>query len=128
MVDIFLPKCKPITIGSIYRPQKDGKFLEKLANIFTLLRSDCESYLMGDFNIDLNQPSSSLLNRYNNILNLYGFTQLIKDVTRFSLNTTSLLDHILVNFPDRTIQSGTLNMGISDHVVIYCTRKIKRYT
>ena len=126
LVDILLPKTKPITVGSIYRPPKDSTFLDKLEKVFSLLRSDCESCIMGDINIDLNQRNSSLCKKYEHVLKLYGFSQLIDKVTRFSKNSSSLIDHILCNTADSISQSGTLNIGLSDHVAIYCTRKITR--
>ena len=36
------------------------------------------------------------------------------------------MDHILVSFPDRVTQQGTLNFRLSDHQLICCTRKITR--
>ena len=36
------------------------------------------------------------------------------------------MDHVLTNSPDRASQSGTIEIGISDHLLTYCTRKIMR--
>ena len=35
-----------------------------------------------------------------------------------------MLDHILTNSADRISQFGIVNVGLSDHQLIYCTRKI----
>ena len=37
--------------------------------------------------------------------------------------TESLLDHILVNTPDKISQSGVIEKVFSDHKIIFCTRK-----
>ena len=36
------------------------------------------------------------------------------------------IDHILVILPYRISQEGVMNVGLSDHQLIYCTRKISR--
>ena len=41
-------------------------------------------------------------------------------------NSSSILDHVLAGFPDRVSQSGVIDVGISDHQLIYCTRKTAR--
>ena len=52
--------------------------------------------------------------------------QLIKRPTRVTCNGSSILGHGLASFPDRVSQSGVIDVGISDHQLIYCTRKIAR--
>jgi len=51
---------------------------------------------------------------------------LITSPTHTTQNTTTLLDHILTNSSDRTSQTGTVEIGISDHLLTFCTRKITR--
>ena len=45
-------------------------------------------------------------------------------------NSSTILDHVLASFPDRISQSCVIDVGISDHQLIYCIRKtakIKSY-
>ena len=42
------------------------------------------------------------------------------------MTSTSLLDHILTNSSERVSQSGVPDVGLSDHQMTYCTRKITR--
>ena len=42
------------------------------------------------------------------------------------MTTTSLLDHILTNSSERVSHSGVADVGLSDHQMTYCTRKITR--
>ena len=37
-----------------------------------------------------------------------------------------MLDHVLTNSADRVSQFGVADTGLSDHQLIYCTRKITR--
>ena len=46
--------------------------------------------------------------------------------TRITCNTSTLIDNILTNAHDNISQSGVFNTAISDHNMIYCTRKIRK--
>ena len=59
-------------------------------------------------------------------LNICGLTQIINDPTRVTNVTSSLLDHILVSNSDNIVDQGTIDVGFSDHKMIYCIRKITR--
>ena len=52
--------------------------------------------------------------------------QLIKCLTRVTCNSSSIIDHVLESFPDRFSRSGVIDVGISHHQLIYCTRKTAR--
>ena len=49
---------------------------------------------------------------------------LLKSPTRITENKSSLLDHVLTNCSDKISQSGVRDIGVSDHQLIYCTRKV----
>ena len=53
-------------------------------------------------------------------------TEIIEKPTRITCSTSTLLDHILANSSEKVSQKGVIDVGISDHQLIYCTRKIKR--
>ena len=57
---------------------------------------------------------------------MFGLKQLIESPTRITCSSSSIIDHILASFPDRVTQRGILNVRLSDHQLIYCTRKITR--
>ena len=52
--------------------------------------------------------------------------QLIKSPTRVTCTTSSLIDHILTTFPERVSQQEIIDVRLSDHQLIYCTRKFSR--
>ena len=53
----------------------------------------------------------------------YSVTQLTVEPTRTSKCNKILIDHILLNSPDKKIQSGVTEMGLSDHKLMFCSRK-----
>ena len=48
----------------------------------------------------------------------------LKSPTRVTCRKSSLIDHILTTFPERVSQQGIVNVGLSDHQLIYCTREL----
>ena len=126
--DILLPQTKPILIGNIYRPPDQSGFLETLSNAIlnTPNFDNQEVYILGDFNINLNYAGRRVpigIKKYREFCALHGLTQLIKSPTRVTKNTSTILDHILTNCSDKILQAGTMDIGLSDHQLIYCTRK-----
>ena len=49
--------------------------------------------------------------------------QVIPIPTRVTDQTSTLIDHILTNSPDKVSQSGVIDLGLSDHNLSYYTRK-----
>ena len=131
-LEMLLPKTKPILIGILYRPPDQSKFLDKLSTAISETDNfDAqEVYILGDLNINLinNQkhtPNNGI-KRYKEFCSLNGLKQLLTLPTRITKTSTSLLDHVLTNSADRVSQFGVVDTGLSDHQLIYCTRKITR--
>ena len=127
-IDILLPKTKPILIGIIYRPPDQSGFLNNLSNAInnTANFDNQEVYILGDFNLNLQYSERCTPNgikRYREFCAVHGLKQLIKSPTRITKNTSTILDHILTNSEDKIFQKGTIDTGLSDHQLIYCTRK-----
>ena len=57
------------------------------------------------------------------VYDLFSFKQLIQEPTRVSLTTSTLIDHIATTSPDNIVDSGVLQVSMSDHLV-YCLRKL----
>ena len=57
-------------------------------------------------------------------MQLYQLTQVINEPTRVTKSTKSILDVCITSSPDKIIQSGVVNLAISDHSLIYATRKL----
>ena len=65
-----------------------------------------------------------MINRYKEFCQIHSLKQLITCPTREVFST--LIDHILTNSTEKVFQSGVIDYGISDHQLIFCTRKVKR--
>ena len=90
-----------------------------------------EFYLMGDFNCNLANDSTQYDNNthlLSSITDTYGLQQLINEHTRITKTTSTLIDLIYTNYPDRVVCSGVSHCGISDHSLIYVYRKLSLNT
>ena len=73
--------------------------------------------LLGDFSICYGDQKGPLFKLYDSVLKIFNLCQMIKQPTRVTEFTSSVIDHILCNNPEKNCQSGVLNMGISDHFI-----------
>ena len=73
-----------------------------------------------------NTTPHTLLKQYKHFLSNFGLNQIIKAPTRITCETSTLIDHILTNSHEKISQSGVIDCGLSDHNVIFCTRKINK--
>ena len=140
--EILLPNSKPVIVGTIYHPPHQNNFLELLNSNMNKINSvDKEIYILGDFHINFFLNDSYILEK-KNILNsksitsdvksyhefciFFGLKQLIKVPTRTTTSSSTIIDHILASYPQRVTQCGVIDISLSDHQFIYCTRKISR--
>ena len=123
-IDILLPKTKPILTGICYRPPKDNNFYINLETILAPTVSfQNELLILGDFNINVSKgPECGLTRKLMSFMDTFNMTQIIKDSTRVT-GTKSIIDLIMVSDVDKISQQGVLPSGLSDHFIIYCTRK-----
>ena len=142
--DLLLPKTKPISIAIVYKPPTDNQFLDYLSrglNDFNLMEND--HLILGNTNINILNNGENIFNKYKDmskrksnfgtvakkyaqIYSTLGLKQLIKHPTRITCHTSTLIDHIITNCKETVTQSGVIDTSLSDHQLIFCTRKIKR--
>ena len=72
-------------------------------------------------------PSTSLVSQYKLFCQRYSLEQIIKHATRTTCSSSTLIDHILTNSSEKISQSGVIDMGISEHQLIYLTQKLHRF-
>ena len=140
-IDIFLPKVKPILAGILYRPADKNDFVINLEETFTgcgtLANQEC--YLLGGFNINLLHNGKNIFGKKEYTSKLKSLPSLTKEYldfgysfclqklisvsSRIKESTATLIDHVLTNSPHKIIQSGVIEMSLSDQELIYCTRK-----
>ena len=100
-----------------------------------------EIYIFGDFNINLcindsyvlakkniwnNKSVPSDVESYLEFCTFFGLKQLIIVPIRVTTGSSTNIDHVLTSFPKRVTQSGVVDIGLSDHQLIYCSKKISR--
>ena len=100
-------------------------------NFSNLNLKDNETYLLGDFNINLFQNGKHILDRkrstttqgsvhtvikrYKKFCQTYSLKQLITCPTRVTCNTSTFIGHIFTNSTEKIFQSSIIDSGISDH-------------
>ena len=57
---------------------------------------------------------------------MLGLKQLIEVRTRVTCSSSTIIDHMLGSFPNRVSQQSVIDVGLSDHQILYCTKKISR--
>ena len=57
------------------------------------------------------------------LCNCFSLKQLISCLTRTSCSSSTIIHYILASYPDRVSQKEIIGIGISDHQLIFCTRK-----
>ena len=128
-VEIQLPKTKPIVAGVCYRPPKQNDFYELLESVCidSNVLKERECIVLGDFNTNLLLTTKNgLLKTFLHFCKMLGLEQLIMEPTRVDMHTKSILDLVLVTDSKKISSSGVLDISISDHKVIFCTRKISK--
>ena len=132
--ELFLLNTKPIVAGTIYRPPNQTNFVEifneHLSKVGT---NNIETYILGDFNINLWQNGHYVFQKHNflscqsvpndvenyfDFCTMFDLKKLIENQTQRTCSSSSIIDQILVSFPDRVTQRGILNVGLSDHQLI----------
>ena len=110
-LEVQIDNCTAV-VGVIYRkPNTDiDQFQESLLSVLEKIKVDKKlCILMGDFNIDLNNPSINS-EMFATSLVCLGMHQLIKPLTRVTPTSGSLIDHIYTNMVVERICAGTIVM------------------
>ena len=118
-------KSPSILVGFLYRnPASPAEwykwFTEMIDNVYKT-KPDIDILILGDFNIDLKKTQP----RWQTVISSLGLTQLIKVPTRVTQNSETLLDHIYSNNPSSVVSAAVLDLSISDHSPIRCSKIAK---
>ena len=85
-----------------------------------------DSYISTKKDILNNKSVPSDVKSYHEFCTFFELKQLIIVPTRVTTGSSTIIDHVLASFPEKVTQSGVTDIGLSDHQLIYCTRKISR--
>ena len=128
-IEIIKPHSKPFLVTTVYRPPSASSdffdLFEKL--IKAIDNENKEMYVLGDLNCDMlktDKDSNTPTKKIKSLYELYQLSQLIDEATRITMTTSSLIDHIVTNTPEKISDSGVIHTGISDHSLVFAIRKI----
>ena len=124
-VEITKPKAKPFLLNTWYRP------LDMPVDVFTdyeilMQKMDHENkeiICIGDFNCDCLSPEKSETKKLSELANMFQLEQFIKEPTRITYQTRTLIDLVFSNRPETIIKSGVDHVGMSDHSLVYVHKK-----
>lgn len=121
-------KNTKVVVGVIYKPPKIpygvlATIQESLAYITTKYE---HVIITGDFNINLLAPESYPTIFFQmNVSEPFGLTQMVKDPTRVTSTTSTLIDLMLVKHSENVKKCGVVDIpGISDHCCVYMAYSI----
>ena len=83
--------------------------------------SGLELILMGDINIDYRSCSNT---KWLQLIQLFDLNQLVKDFTRITPLTATIIDHIYTSNPENIIECFVPSYAISDHFPVCFSRKV----
>ena len=122
-IEVRKPKSKPLLIATWYRPPNSSHDLfYKFENFLKLAEDEnMEIIITGDLNCNfLEMPKSQVTCKLADIMNIYQLQQHIKIPTRVTPITSSLIDVIFTYMGDnKTLETGVIPLGISDHNLVY---------
>ena len=129
-IEIFKPKAKSFLINTWYRPP--GTSLDLFSDyeecITKMDYENKEVITIGDFNCDWNNLGERTISpqtkRIVDLAQTFQYEQLIKESTRITETSSTLIDLAFSNKPELIIDSGVEHIGISDHSMIYVCRKV----
>ena len=127
---LVLPRTRPTFIANVYRPPSGNLEIalnlieSKLINIHGQNPGDI--VILGDMNVDMLAKNDPKTVKYKSFIKSVNLSQLIDRPTRYGVHKASLIDHCLTNREDYYHLVGTLETGLSDHDLIFVSRKKKK--
>ena len=124
LVEVKIGMHKPFIVTSLYSPNHTAEYFNKLESLIANIDLEKrESVLIGDTSCGFLKPTNytAPLKR---LIKTYSLTQPIKEPTRTTHTTQTIIDHIITNRPERVSESGVIPCGISDHDLIFMTKRI----
>ena len=114
----------------MYQPAKESKYLSKDFNdslndiITSASLKNNDIILLGDCNVNYDKNEVC---EFKNILTINGFKQLIKEKTRTTQKSSTLIDIIATTSANKIKSSFVIQTSFSDHDMVGCIRKINSF-
>ncbi|CAB3982810.1 Hypothetical predicted protein [Paramuricea clavata] len=115
------PNSKPFLMAIMYQPGNNTLWRDNLNYVLDMADNEHKEIIMlGDLNTNFQDKHS--YQQLHVLTSQYQLKQLIDAVTRPILGKT--IDLIFTSKEDNVIKSGVLDIGMSDHLPIFISRKI----
>jgi hypothetical protein len=120
-----------IVLGTVYRPPSDSNFFNKFYTMLELVWSKFKNVLIvGDLNADIsrsvnNDVSSIPGKKLLRTLEHFNYSIMNDQPTRVTTSSSTLIDHVISSKPETIKETKTLELGISDHMLVYVSLKTK---
>ena len=95
---------KPLIVTLLYLPNHTVEYFNKLESLIANIDLEKrESILIGDTNCDFLKPTNYTAH-LKRLIKTYSLAQLIKEPTRTTHTTQTIIDHIITNRPERVYE------------------------
>ena len=122
-IETRINRRKPMLVCTVYRPPDCScQFFEEFsAMLDNASKESKEILVMGDMNINY-LSDCTISRRMRSMCEEFSLTQMITEPTRVTQNSMTLIDHILSSYPCGFLESGCLDVGVSDHLLVYAVK------
>jgi len=118
-------RSQKLLVACVYRPPKQKSFLQHFEPILDRFFHRTNVILLGDFNIDLDDRNETAQKfDFVRILSRFNLKNLIKNHTRITDRSRTLIDLAITPNSAKVISSGSYDTAISDHNLIFLTFNI----
>lgn len=129
-LEVLSPNKSRTLICSIYQPPDTGldDFKTNIEGVMDKVSMESASVILtGDLNIDMKgKHLTTQAKGLNQLFNIYQLKQLIKEPTRMTEWTSSLIDLVYASEEEKIVTCGVYNCAISDHSLVYLVRRSKK--
>lgn len=127
VIEVCYDKTAPFVIAFVYRPPNSARcWVDQIElQLSCLFDQYREVYLIGDFNIAYDTNLGFSYTAWNSVLTNFGLSQLVRQPTRVTKKTSSIIDHIYCTHREKIIEVFVPNITLSDHFPICFTRSTK---
>ena len=106
-MEIIKPHSKPFLVTTVYRPPSSlPEFFDDFEKLTKAIDNENKQmYILGDLNCNMlktNKDANISTKKIQSLYELYQLTQMIDEATRVIMITSSLIDLIVTNTPEKS--------------------------
>ena len=120
-IEIPRTRTDQLIIGCLYRPPNaDSNYLQCIFDTLEVTMTEGKDIIIiGDMNYDYKHDECDTDNPITDIEDLFLMTQIVREPTRVTENSSKCLDHILTTIPECHSICGVAKISLSDHYLVY---------